>query len=111
MSILIKGMEMPKSCRACMFAGYGGRTNELNVCMFNGHSQPTLSPERMGTCPLIPVPEHGPLFDINQLEKRQCYHVGEDGDLYKVEFPPVVWDKANLYEIPAVVPADKDGDT
>lgn len=55
MSVLIKGMGLPKFCRACQFAGFGGRNCELNVCMFTGESQLTLSPERMNNCPLIPA--------------------------------------------------------
>ena len=67
MGIYIKGMEMPKNCRACRFAGFGGIRCELNVCMFTGESQPTLSPERMSNCPLFPVSEHGRLIDADAL--------------------------------------------
>ena len=70
MSVLIKGMEMPKNCNACRFAGYGGVKCELNVCMFTGHNQPTLSPSRLATCPLIEIPPHGRLIDADALDKK-----------------------------------------
>lgn len=55
--ILIRGMEkMPGNCRECMFAGFGGMRNELNVCMFSGESQSLISHERMSKCPLVPLP-------------------------------------------------------
>lgn len=63
MSILINGIEMPISCRACRFAGFGGIRSEFNVCMFTGESQPKLISERMSRCPLVPVPKHGALID------------------------------------------------
>lgn len=66
--ILIRGMEMPQRCKACRFCGFGGRRSELNVCMFTGESQPTLSQERMSKCPLVPLPEgHGRPIDADEL--------------------------------------------
>ena len=65
MGIYLPNMELPTSCRSCRFAGLGGRRCELNVCMFTGESQPTLSQERMSTCPLVPVPPHGRLIDAD----------------------------------------------
>lgn len=58
MSILIRGMEMPKSCWDC-FACHDG------WCIINqkieGHRTVTHS------CPLIEVPNHGGLVDANRL--------------------------------------------
>ena len=60
MSVLIKGMEMPKDCGHCRFAVDGwcyayGRTNidALSTC------------ERTNYCPLVPVPPHGRLIDAD----------------------------------------------
>lgn len=72
MGVYIKGMEMPTNCRVCRFAGLGGRRCELSVCMFTGESQPTLSPERMSACPLVPVPPHGRLIDGDYLKHTHC---------------------------------------
>ena len=66
MSILIKGMEMPKSCWGCPFsAHYDPDTDrclvteklfEANWARFN---------DRLPDCPLVPVPPHGRLIDVD----------------------------------------------
>ena len=58
MSIIIKGMEMPKSCRACMFS----RTDIRNIdwCALTGEDLPC-------DCPIIEVPPHGRLIDADAL--------------------------------------------
>ena len=61
MSILIKGMEMPKSCRACMFS----RTDIRNVdwCVLTEKDLPC-------DCPLVPIPPHGRLIDADALTQQ-----------------------------------------
>ena len=58
MSILIRGMEMPKSCNACMFDVYG-------LCLINKNIE--AEDELTHSCPLIPVPPHGDLIDRDAL--------------------------------------------
>ena len=70
MSVLIRGMKMPKRCKTCQFSGFGGIRGELHVCMFTGENQPTLSQERMSGCPLIELPPHGRLIDTDELAKE-----------------------------------------
>ena len=64
MSILIKGMEMPKNCGDCRLC--------INP---NFNQRPLCSAERkyfddmrhkQNFCPLIPVPDHGRLIDTEQ---------------------------------------------
>lgn len=71
MSILIKGMEMPTSCRACPLATrfFDGE----DVCAMLGtyvHDR-----DREDDCPLVPVPPHGRLIDadalMHEFEKAQ----------------------------------------
>ncbi len=69
MSVLIKGMEMPKTCEecalnydscACIKTGsrfFRGRETEFDP--FKG---------RLEDCPLIPVPPYGRLIDADELE-------------------------------------------
>lgn len=68
MSILIRGMEMPKSCPCellgigydlcCSFAGgIPARVKEYYECCQNG--------TRPSWCPLFPVPPHGRLIDAD----------------------------------------------
>ena len=62
--ILIKGMEMPKSCCECAIKSWDG---EDDVCPFSGIS--ALSIGRQDDCPLVPVPPHGDLIDRDALIK------------------------------------------
>lgn len=48
MSVLIKGMEIPSSCNACMFDVYG-------LCLINKNLE--AEDELTHSCPLIEVPE------------------------------------------------------
>lgn len=78
--ILIRGMvKMPGNCRECMFAGFGGMLNELNVCMFSGESQSLISHERMSKCPLLPIPAgHGRCIDADALQEEfKKFHDGK----------------------------------
>ena len=59
MSILIKGMEMPKSCGNCFFD-----THCDNWRLRNWGAPPP------DDCPLVPVPPHGRLIDADALMAR-----------------------------------------
>ena len=67
MSVLIKGMEMPKSCEECKFHCY--HSNGEYVCV----ATPLLYPFNLANskgirknwCPLVEVPPHGDLIDID----------------------------------------------
>ena len=69
MSILIKGMEMPKSCWDC-FACHDG------LCIINqkidGHRTVTHS------CPLIALPPHGRLIDADCCNDYFYEHMSDD---------------------------------
>ena len=60
MGVYIKGMEMPTSCRACLYS----RTDIRNVdwCVLTEKDLPC-------ECPLVPVPPHGDLIDRDALIK------------------------------------------
>lgn len=65
MSVLIKGMEMPKSCEECRFDAGGYCTaksiNFLDWCEVNDRPRPSW-------CPLVEVPTpHGDLIGKNAL--------------------------------------------
>lgn len=103
MSILIKGMNMPTSCRACMFS----RTDIRNVdwCVLTEKDLPC-------DCPLIPVPEHGDLIDRDALKAKQQ----EDADLFigsRVDIErrdEALNAVANIVNAPTIIPADKEVD-
>ena len=63
MSVLIRGMEMPKNCDYCgMNSGLYCKAMPLNFC---GHTRDDKRPK---WCPLIPLPsEHGRLIERDLL--------------------------------------------
>ena len=61
MSVLIKGMEMPKSCLYCPMQG-GTADCRLTQKTYNWGLS-----ERPSDCPLVPVPPHGRLIDADAL--------------------------------------------
>ena len=69
MSILIKNMEMPKDCPYCPLAHWNFK-NEFTGCEI---VKKYFSTEEMYAdgkpdfCPLVPVPPHGRLIDVNAL--------------------------------------------
>ena len=92
MSILISGMEMPKNCKECPFAGRGKVAGiiELIVCELTNGYRATLINGRMESCPLIEIPPHGDLIDRDAL----VYDENEQTWL--------------VHSAPTVIPADKE---
>lgn len=86
MSVLVKGMEMPKNCGICGFK---------DGCEF---SMPLT--ERPFDCPIIEVPPHGRLIDADKIR----YHSGT----WEKGFDWVMQSEIAL--MPTVIPADKDGE-
>jgi len=102
MSVLIKGMEMPRSCDVCpmnydfcwcmLLAGC------KRVICKDGFDSETM---RLPDCPLIPVPDHGDLIDRDTL----------DADLEKQDMKTGEWEAIgfSIYEIenaPTIIPAE-----
>lgn len=67
MSILIKGMEMPKDCLACRFRD-GAWCIALGTDNWRSAYNTAPKGERLPDCPLVKVPEHGRLIDADALE-------------------------------------------
>lgn len=75
MSVLIKGMEMPTSCHACCFFGqadiwesdFDGYTK--SYCKRTGSQTFDYVDKILPNCPLIHVPPHGRLGDLDELER------------------------------------------
>lgn len=86
MSVLIKGMEMPSSCNACMFDVYG-------LCLINKNIEG--EDELTHSCPLVPVPPHGRLIDADALDNTLGI---DDRDNY------VHW---TLEDAPTIIPAEE----
>lgn len=61
MSILIKGMEMPKRCADCYISEHDCCPLLHQWCSINSRNK---------DCPLVEVPKHGRLIDADELTKR-----------------------------------------
>lgn len=72
MSIIVKGMEMPKTCGECSFLQESVWKGELYpcVCVAGGFVvKPSETDMKDGLCPLVALPEkHGRLIDANKLK-------------------------------------------
>lgn len=91
MGVYIRGMEMPTSCRACLYS----RTDIRNVdwCVLTEKDLPC-------ECPIIPVPPHGRLIDADVL-MRHCVMLPRDGGSL-----PVVY-ASYLRNAPTIIPAEE----
>ena len=65
MSVLIKSMEVPKSCKQCFYKASGCKENKHN----NG---------RPNDCPLVEMPPHGRLIDADCCNGYFYEHMSDD---------------------------------
>lgn len=72
MSILIKEMEMPKSCYDCYFCRTYDEPNQGYFCipLFADLHRTDFIKKRIDACPLVEVPPHGRLIDADALEQE-----------------------------------------
>ena len=107
MSIIIHGMEMPKSCQDCRFCS-GQADTDYGVCAWcdiDGNARDTYT---MQDCPLVPVPPHGRCIDADAFLARNAYFA--DREFVNPKCDDTLKDLVDAAEtiIPAD-PADKDG--
>lgn len=106
MSILIKGMEMPTCCMFCPISNNVGcgLTNPPVII-----TSKEMLAGRPDWCPLVPVPPHGRLGDLDKLEQMfsdidHAPYSGFDGEdpFYSAE------DAAQIIRLaPTVIPASE----
>lgn len=95
MSVLIKGMEMPRKCIRCPVNVYGR-------CLVNDDkdvSEATAYAVRDKDCPLVPVPKHGDLIDRDALKKKHHW----TDDYYETEYVEV----EDIDAAPTIIPAEE----
>ena len=106
MSVLIKGMEMPKGCLNCFVKA--GWCTAIRKRMEEASRSDRWIPAnyRHDDCPLTKIPPHGRLIDADAINH-------EDEIWKKKCIPPQVvynaWVVAG--EMPTVIPADMDGES
>lgn len=104
MSIYIKGMEMPPSCRYCEFRHMSMTQNAFCTAAHETIDYMAERTKRLDDCPLIPVPEHGDLIDTRPFDVLG-FHNPEPG--YNDTFMDgVLWMEDKIDNAPMVIPAD-----
>lgn len=89
MSVYIKGFPLPNNCGAC----------PLRLAWCRERIYMVTRPER---CPLVPVPEHGRLGDLDKIE-NEIAQLSPEG--YTTGGIRLIIDCA-----PTIIPADKEGE-
>ncbi len=110
MSILIRGMEMPRNCFLCPLSVLNGERLFCEVT-----KDEVIRAKRSSCCPLCLVQPHGRLIDADALIAKQ----EEDAEIFmgstnygdKVRYDEAMNAVANIVNAPTVIPADKDGET
>lgn len=98
MSVLVKGMEMPKGCGICPCSIYGDcdavEPRKRLTAKYRWSAD-----ERPNWCPLVEVPTpHGRLIDADKLERDEVF-TSEYG------FQEVVWTE-QIDEAPTIIEAE-----
>lgn len=116
MSVLIKGMEMPKNCEECDFCHWSNlhqtgrcdRCDDEPVCADFGTDYKRT---RARFCPLVEVPTpHGRLFDADELKKTLDERFDEIRNMYpSIRFGPG-WMLASsvIMHSPTVIEAERE---
>ena len=102
--IYIPGMEMPRSCVACLL-NFGEKRPEygLTICCPYSHGviswrDKALDNGRLASCGIVPVPDHGDLID-KQYAYQNTMAMGE-------HTRKIILKQINA--LPIVIPADKE---
>ena len=67
MSVIVKGMEMPKNCGECPFIFTSWGIEYYCHLAESSTSAEYVGREKMTNCPLIELPPHGRLIDADEL--------------------------------------------
>ena len=79
MSVLIKNMNMPKSCEDCPCAYFTEGVHH-DFCQALGYDSEIKygSEWKLDNCPLVPVPKHGRLIDADAIPYNKIMLVNDD---------------------------------
>lgn len=95
MSVIVRGVEMPKNCALCKFRGVGETWCPFTLQEVPGNTIPE-------DCPLSPVPEHGRLIDADATRVSFVY-AEETGDWSVPQMRTVL---EIIDAAPTIIPAD-----
>lgn len=114
MSILIKGMGMPRHCEDCPFLEFSG---DYPYCVATGTQKgytfiPKLRTERMDSCPLVEIPPHGRLIDADKLRDVQQadadFFKGSNDYGEKSRYDEAINAVANIINAPTIIEAEEE---
>lgn len=100
MGVYIKDMEMPSGCASCDFANYL-RDGEP-YCRRLMRRVPAA--RRLPDCPIVPVPPHGRLGDLDELVRQFPYLNNFDSGNVTMTMKAI---RNRLYTAPTVIPAEE----
>ena len=95
MSILIKGMEMPANCFLCPLSVLNGERLFCEVT-----KEEVIRAKRSSCCPLVPVPPHGRLGDLDALMQHEVLLLRDGGRL------PIIY-ASYVRNAPTIIPAEE----
>ena len=102
MSVLIKGIEMPSSCRECPLEGI-----ERYVCSITGKAYNWGLKTRPTDCPLVEIQPHGRLIDADALDTS----ILQAGFSYAITRRKLRYTPGEVREkianAPTIIPADE----
>ena len=99
MSVLIKGMEMPKDCEWCPLCenigDLGCSVKHLVILRRHGQDKPSW-------CPLIEIPPHGRLIDASQIP-----YIDLNSDMPQSKVRVWVAFKDRIERVPTIIEAEE----
>ena len=103
MSVLIKGMEMPKGCSFCKMKEQD-RHGQCSITGTEWENDTKIllnfdsDKERLSDCPLVELPEkHGRLVDVDELSKKM-YHDAFESDTDLQKWDSGCWIRYKMFE-------------
>lgn len=104
MGVYIKGMDMPQGCAFCRIGKRNGKKMVCPLCdeEWDIHD-PMSADHKLDNCPLVPVPAHGRLGDMDAIA-RKIRRFGDYVDFTKDEIAG--WFENGDFE--TIIPAEED---
>lgn len=101
MDLIIKGMDMPKSCFECRFY-----QSDMDYCEATGTDYPFLEEVKLKDCPLVEVPpHHGRLIDADKVLSEIREIVKADTERGKITFAVDIFRPIN--NAPTIIDAEE----
>ena len=103
MSVIIKGMQMPKNCAECPFMALANNSDGrlLEFCSVSEMFVLGIETQRDPKCPLIELPPHGRLIEESALKRYAKDVVLANGAKHRCIDATILW------EIPTIIESEE----